>query len=268
MTICVSIICEEENAIIVGADRMITDHGIPIEFESSTTKYSQFWTDELGFIFASAGSALTPDRIDSKIKTDVEEYNSIMEIVEDTKDIYIDMKRTKFEEEILEQRGLTLDEFYQSDLRDSSIGRNWDQIYGEFNLSLDIILAGVDSSGPHTYRISDTDEYNGLVESFAGLGFDAVGTGASLARDILTSRFSRDLTIDEGLYVMYTALNNASQAPGVGKNFDMTVIRANEAPKQIEQETITQLEKIYYDNEEAVPIPDLAKDFQEKSSND
>lgn len=257
MTICISILCPEDNAVVVGADRMITDHGIPIEFEASTPKFSTHWNgDDVSLIFASAGSALSPSTVRKQLDFNMSEIGSFREAVNTVKQAYLQIKKRKFEESVLAPRGISLDEFYSSKMPETSQGQEWDRMYSEFTLELQIILAGVDGRGAHTFRVSDGGEYAGLVESFNGLGFDAIGSGSSLARDTLTSRYEHDFSVEHALYVMYSALENASQAPGVGRNFDIAVIRRSENIRQLSQEEMGELGRLFQENEEPRSVPD------------
>jgi len=233
---------------------MITDRGIPIEFESPNPKFETFKTDNLAFAFSSAGSALTPGTIKRRINSNLEDDSSMNDVVSTVKNSYLYLKKKKFAEEFLEPRGLSFDDFYERGLHNEGRGKEWDRAYSDFSLNLDITLTGVDDSGEWTYRVSDGDEFAGLTESFGELGFDAVGTGASLARDTLTSRYSTDLSELQGLYILYTALQNASQAPGVGRNYDIAVISDKEVQILTESEK-GKLNQAHFDAENGRNTP-------------
>ncbi|MFC7115839.1 hypothetical protein ACFQH2_14010 [Natronoarchaeum sp. GCM10025703] len=254
MTICISVLCEDQEAAVVGADRMVTDRTLPIEFESSDSKYQPYRSENIRLVISSAGPALAPATINRAVEDSIDDIESVQQAVEIVKNVYISMKQTKFEEEILSQRGISFDEFYESGMYNSGRGEAWDKMYSEFELGLDVIVTGHDVNGSHTYRVSDKGGYNGLVESFANIGFDTVGTGSNLARDTLTSRYSRDLTIEECLYVVYAALMNSAQAPGVGNKFDLTIVDGS-GPREVSEQTLTAIQKLFYDNEEANRYP-------------
>ncbi|MFC4541865.1 hypothetical protein ACFO5R_07975 [Halosolutus amylolyticus] len=259
MTICISLLCEDQEVALVGADRMVTDRSLPIEFESSDPKYSQYRSDQLGLVVSAAGPALAPATINHAVEQCINEIGNVREGVELVKDAYISMKQKKFEEEILEQRGIDFDEFYSSGMYNSGRGEQWDKMYSEFELGLDVMISGFDENGAHSYRVSDGSGFNGLVESFSNIGFDAVGSGSNLARDTLTSRYSGDLSVEEGLYVLYAALKNSSQAPGVGNGFDLTVIDEG-GPREITETTLTTLQTLFYETEEANAYPESIND--------
>lgn len=254
MTICVSVLCKNNQAVVVGTDRMITDRGIPIEFEASESKYSMYKNEDIGIVFASAGSALSPSSFHGVLERNIGEIESIEEAVDLVKRTYIKTKQKKFEESVLSPRGISLEQFYNEGMHNSGRGEEWDRMYNKFSLDLDIILAAKGNQKAYSYRVSDSGEFSGLVESFAGLGFDAVGTGASLARDTLTSRYSTDLSVKQALYVLYTALENASQAPGVGREFDIAVI--DDSLMSVNEETKVSLQTIYNENEKSNPYPE------------
>jgi len=262
MTICISILCEDQDIALVGADRLVTDRRLPIEFESSNSKYRQYLSNQVGLVISTAGPALAPAAINDAMEQSIDELETVREGVELVKESYISIKQKKFEEEILAQRGIKFNEFYESDMYNSGRGEEWDKMYSEFEMNMEIIVTGVDEDGSHSYRVSDGNGFNGLVESFANIGFDAIGTGSNLARDTLTSRYSTDHTAEEALYVLYAALKNSSQAPGVGSEFDLTLIDEG-GPREISQDTLTTLETLFYDSEEANAYPtEINEDLQ------
>jgi len=255
MTICISLLCENDEVALIGADRMVTDRGLPIEFETSDSKYEQYRSEQVEFAISSAGVALPPSTIHRAVSSSVDEIETLLQAVKLVKKTYINIKQKKFEEEFLEQRGISFEEFYDSGMHNSGRGETWDKFYSDFELNLDIIVSGLDQRGANTYRVSDGGAFDGLTESFESIGFDAIGSGSNLARDTLTSRYSRDLSVEEGLYVLYAALQNSSQAPGVGSEFDITVIDSS-GPREIQAEEIATLNKAFYDMEEANPYPE------------
>lgn len=226
MTVGISTVCQGGHSVIVASDRMITDRRIPIEYESTAPKFSPFELDELPFVFASAGSALTPGTLTKTVAENIEDAGSIEDIARIVKLSFLAIRREKYEDTVLQPRGFDLNEFYEQGIFDSNRGRELDQRIDQFSLNLKIIVAGVDQTGAHTFRIVDPQdqEVSGVMESFDELGFDAIGSGANLARDALTSWYDRDLDIDEALYVTVSALERASQAPGVGDEADAVII--------------------------------------------
>ncbi|SEP25230.1 hypothetical protein SAMN04487948_12710 [Halogranum amylolyticum] len=242
---------------------MVTDTEIPIEFESSRPKFSGYGNEDVQVLFSSAGDALIPDRIEKHLKTNQEDLRSVQHAATVVRDKYVRIKQEKFEDAILRPRGISLSQFYREGLHNSGRGKEWDRLFSQHSLNLDIMITGVGPSGARTFRVSDSDEIGGLVESFDGLGFDAVGTGASLARDTLTGRYSEGLQISEALYVVYAALRNASQAPGVGREFDIAKIHTGSSAAEsgglrstrISDETLAKLEKVYDENEIDVSAP-------------
>ncbi len=260
MTVCISVLCKQEDKTIVASDRMVTDRGIPIEFESSESKFRSYENDEVKFVFTSAGSALLPERFKRAFKSNLDSLQTVHQAANLAKNAHIEAKRAKFEEIILAPRGITIQEFYNKGMHNTERGEEWDRLLSDFSLDIDIILAGVDQTGAHSFRITGGGDISGLMESFNDLGFDAIGSGNSLARDSLTSRYRADHSTGEALYVTYAALSNASQAPGVGNQYDIAVVDSS-GVQSLQDEVIEHLADLYEENESAATIPDEIDDL-------
>jgi hypothetical protein len=91
----------------------------------------------------------------------------------------------------------------------------------QFNLDLEIIVAGIDATGAHIHRVT----HPGTSYCLDKLGYDAIGSGGihALTRLYLGAQ-TRHKGLLETVYAVYDAKRAAEVAPGVGKDTDLAVI--------------------------------------------
>jgi hypothetical protein len=85
---------------------------------------------------------------------------------------------------------------------------------------VETIFTGVDESGAHTYQISENVDM-----CCDPVGFAAIGSGGRHAESqFMLARHSRNATLDETLFLLYSAKKQSEVAPGVGEATDMFTI--------------------------------------------
>jgi len=93
--------------------------------------------------------------------------------------------------------------------------------YRLFPLVAQIIIGGIDSSGPHLFSI---DPFGSITEE----KYVATGSGSPVAYGILEEKFKEDMALNEALSVVAQALRSAMKRDvATGDNLDIVVIDKN-----------------------------------------
>jgi hypothetical protein len=91
----------------------------------------------------------------------------------------------------------------------------------QFNLTVDLIIAGCDTAGAHIFYVG----HPGTLFNLDKLGYNAVGSGAVHAVTSLSlGGHTPKSSLVETLSSVYTAKRAAEVAPGVGKETELAVI--------------------------------------------
>jgi len=160
MTVCIAAVCniilDRPRCVITAADRMITMGDI--EYEPAQTKSVFFATNTVG-LFAGdmqLHAAVVPKvqkRIEDALHADPGNIN-VLEIAEFYAEEFAYYRRSLAEREILVPRGLSFDRF----LARQSTMAHWqvndlDIRLASFYIDSTAIIAGVDPTGAHIYKI-------------------------------------------------------------------------------------------------------------------
>lgn len=231
MTVCIAATCEGEKNIVVAADRMFTvGPPLNVEFEPPLTKIENMG---LACVAMGAGNGLYVSEIFRRARADYHGVDTVPvdQIAASLNSVYLQYRDEKLEEHVIRPmvgpdfmafraRGGTLPAYlqvqpgiYQQIVVQSS----------QFNLGVEIILAGIDEGGVHLYYLGHP---GGLI-SFNKIGYNAVGSGATH----VAIKFALELQhpncgLAETLLNVYSAKKAAEVAPGVGQQTEMKVISA------------------------------------------
>lgn len=166
---------------------------------------------------------------------------------EKMKEVFMQLHLRRAEDVILAPRGWTLSEFKEHGGQRLPLQAHTEisQLFWQFNLGTDFIVAGVDAHGAHISWV----HYNGVqgagwLESYDKLGFHAIGSGASHAAILLSlGGQHKDLSAAETMYSVFHAKKNAEVAPGVGSTTDLGIISTG-GVRFFGPETLARLEEI------------------------
>jgi len=229
MTICIAALCDQGKNCIVAADREITAPGLSLEFDHE--RKIEALTNSS--VVMAAGDSLLAAEVVEKTRPLItaKSDNTIRQIAETLKDVYTQVHLERAESVILRPRGLTFDEYKQHGAQRMPLQAylNIDQQFWAFGIGVvEFILAGVDSTGAHIFRI----HYSGLVggswlEWCDRLGFRAIGSGAMHSAILLSlDGQNRNTAMEQTIYNVYSAKKSAEVAPGVGPSTDLAVINS------------------------------------------
>ena len=250
MTICIASICDAGLHIVVAADRMFTaSDPVNLEFETEETKIeilapscivlssgnSSFATEVLEPTRQLIGGSLSP---------------AVADVANHVLSEYTKARSQKVDELIV---GPSLGPDYQDFLaRGGNLPtylqvqpQTYQQIVAfsqQYNMELDFIVAGIDSSGTFISRVT----HPGTLVRLDKLGYDAIGSGALHA---LTKLYLGAQTIRRGLvetlYGVYEAKKSAEVAPGVGRVTDIGIISATGGLWLCEATVLAELDQLF-----------------------
>lgn len=217
MTVCIAAINQKHKLIAFATDRMVTATFPPIEFEHSLPKLTQI-NDYC--IALSAGDALIGKEIFDAVRQTAGETNRpIAQIAEQTKEVY-QRKRLQILEALhLRCRGVNHKFFIEAGARllPPPTYAQIDHAFATFMLQVEVIIVGVDESGPSIYGIRNP----GLVVCYNSIGFHAIGTGSMHALVSLIETYKPTASEAETMYSIFRAKKIAEVAPGVGSETDL-----------------------------------------------
>lgn len=219
MTVCLAAINEKHKLIAFGADRMVTAASPPIEFEHSMPKFVEITNC---CIALSAGDALKGKEIFDSVKQMVGQSNPpISQIVQNIKDIYQQKRLQILEAIYLRARGINHTIFIREGAKilPPAVYHQIDHAFSTYTLPLELLIAGVDASGPSIYGIRNP----GLLDCYNPIGFHAIGAGATHALGSLFETYRPSPGPAETMFSVFRAKKFAEIAPGVGEETDLGV---------------------------------------------
>jgi hypothetical protein len=120
---------------------------------------------------------------------------------------------------------------------------------GQFNLGVEIIVAGIDETGAHTYVIS----HPGQIVSFDKIGYGITGSGATHASIKLALELQHPKSVlAETILSVYSAKRAAEVAPGVGKETELYVLSSTDTWR-VPDDLIAVLEAAFEKEKQAKP---------------
>lgn len=252
MTVCLAALCGGENGnaathAVVAADRMVTMGGF-IEFEHAVPKMALPSPLAVSMI---AGDTLVGTRLAREVAA------SMAGVAPRTSDIadalaqhYELVRREKVEHEILVPRGLNFGQFYGGHASfNPNITMMIDQRMTDYNLGVELLLAGVDAGGAHIFTIHNP---GGGPLQHDVIGYAATGSGMLQAiQSMIGFEHHAGIGLKDTVFRVYASKRRAEVAPGVGHDTDLGII----SPAGIEWLSADQLDAlatVYEDYEQSV----------------
>ena len=116
-----------------------------------------------------------------------------------------------------------------------------DTFTAQFNVNVELIVAGVDDIGGHIYTVNNPGTFIDVQQ----IGYTAIGSGGVHATQALIGfGSSPDHELKRTIFCTFAAKKRSEVAPGVGKDTDLFII-TNEGIQELSQEEIKQLTDIY-----------------------
>jgi len=260
MTLCMAALCTDEDAralTVVAADRMVTYGGF-IEFEHAVPKMAHQSPYAVALI---AGDTLLGTRLARGV---AEEFNGtsprLDEIAERMAARYVEMRRAEIENQVLIPRGLDLGSFYGNHANfNAQVTMMLDQTMAQYNLGVELLIAGVDAGGAHIYSIHNPGK---PARQHDVIGYAAIGSGGIHALQAMIGfRHSPSAGLRETVFRVYAAKRRAEVAPGVGLDTDIAIVSTS-GVRFLDALTLKGLEDLYANYgkaAEAAQVQELGK---------
>lgn len=246
MTVCIAAACnigaQLPPFIVAASDRMITIGGL--EYEPLQRKVFQLATSTIA-LFAGdmqLHAAVAP-KAQARIRELVSDRDPQRLTVEEVAQSYaIEFaiyRRVLAEREILFPRNMDFDKFTrQQHILPHYQVREIDALLAAHAIDSSAIVAGVDHTGAHIYKIRDP----GVAESFDTPFFACIGSGKDIAEaQFMVARYDKTWSLPKALWLAFSAKARAEVAGGVGPQTDLIVVTAG----SIEYANDPQLAELY-----------------------
>lgn len=224
MTVCLALICEGfygKSVVVAVSDRMITAGDI--EFQWDRPKGQELGS---GCLLMGAGSATAHaeirHRVVNKLSDKVSEKRQMADMAGLVGAAFSELRFEKAVDKHLRPLGLDGSSFLagQDNLSPEEV-RRLNRALTDEDLGTELIVAGIDDSGPHLYLVEDP----GVVECHDDVGFLAIGLGARSAEAVfMTGGYSRNTPVGRAALRAYVAKKRSEVAPGVGIDTDMRIV--------------------------------------------
>lgn len=221
MTICIAALCDDGKKCVVAADREITTIS-----KNQTERKIEVFTDSCIVMGAGDTSQISEIIRRSRVNFDSTKKRSVLEIASIIRDNYVDLHLERAEFSILRPRNLSWKEYKET----ASKIPNFRDIEGQiWNYGIDaacFLVAGVDDTGAHIYRIFYLGIGSGnWIDCWDKSYMKAIGSGNGHAEVALALlEHHKSLTVNQTLYNVYSAKKIAEIAPYVGPSTDIAII--------------------------------------------
>lgn len=232
MTVCIAALCRwnypEDGdpdrrcaAVVTCSDRMQTDSGLGLEYESAISK----WGIICGriSILVAGNTVFHSDFIRKTMDRFEGENPSVTEVSEFYAACIIERRKDDAEKRYLAPLGLTMEDFVskQNSMKESVVRELLDFIVG-YDIDVEAIVCGCDGeTSAHIFKISSI----GLITCHDDIGFAAIGNGDVHAVTYLMSLpYWNGSSYSESAMALYLAKKRSEAAPGVGRITDMSFL--------------------------------------------
>jgi len=164
------------------------------------------------------------------------------------------------QQDILTPRGLDLQSFYGAHASlQGQIVAMLDNQMAQYNLGVEVLLAGIDQTGAHAYTIHNPGGAERLHDI---IGYAAIGSGAIHAiQSMVGFGHAPNADYHATVFRAYASKRRAEIAPGVGSDTDMAVI----SPSGVHWLTTSELAQLaeIYDEFSAATAAELSAKLQD-----
>ncbi len=257
-----------DNHVVVTSDRTVTVNISNTEFEQNMPNPVKLADN---CVASMAGNVLGFVPIYDEALCMIQQSKTTMpiqHIAEIVKTAYVNARNAKLEQEILAPIGLNLQSFYKANRSLSpELIANLTQSMNQYDYGVSILIAGVDESGGHIYRIDNPAR----VESYDTVGRCAIGSGVLYAiSTFIGNDHDPKLDVDHVVAMTYEAKRQSEKAQGVGKATDLYVICNNgiiKLPKdKVDQLAETFDKKTDQEKDSVAKLENLVKELDIRSS--
>lgn len=262
MTVCIAAICDGGERIVVAADRMLTFMSpLNLEFETEEKKIEQLAN---GIVALSSGATAHATEILRGVKMTIggNPTPDFQVVAETMKNQYASAKMKKAHETIIlhflgqdfdtfSKKGGTLPQYLQTQ---AQTFQQMTAMQSQFNLGVDILLAGIDDGGPHLCLVT----HPGTLLSLERQSYSAIGSGGIHATIYLSlSAHTSHKNLLETIWSVFAAKKAAEVAPGVGRGTDVAIVEKTGVTYC--NASIIGILETTFEGSTRRPMPDLSK---------
>jgi hypothetical protein len=243
MTICIAANCQVAQASVVASDRMLSAPFLTLEFDHPDAKIDEI---SRSCVALSAGDALAAHEVLSDGPGPVGQLHdpAISDFVKQIRERFVDARKRLANEQILELRGLSFEQFYQHGAINRlppDLAMTLDDAIQRMRLGVAVIVAGVDRDGPHIYGIEDPGTYS----CYDRLSYHAIGSGHLHAMLALVAQNQHlSMGLNQTVFNVYCAKRAAEAAPGVGQSTEMRIV-TRRGTRNLTQAELNQLAPLH-----------------------
>jgi len=257
MTVGIAAICEADSddpKVVVAADRLVTS-GVAArrEYEHTSSKMLDVYGSDgdcpCVAVGVGAGSVSLADelfyKVDEKIQAD--SPNSVRDIAEEGVTSLQEVVQETINRQVLSQHALDLQQFnqIQGGMNPQVVQGIYQEIVQtqeDVTNQVNVLLAGVDSSGAHLFNILNND-----MARNDSIGYLTVGSGAEPANStFIRNRYDDACGLEDALLAVTEAKAQAEEAQGVGQEMDIAVL-SQEGRHDLDDADLAELRTIYDD---------------------
>jgi hypothetical protein len=249
MTVCIAAICDSGKAIVVAADRMFTNPGLSVEFETPEQKIEQLATR---CVALAAGNSVHATEVLESVRRRLggNPAQTFHQVAEFLKEEYASVRARKAYETLIfsvlgadferhRAVGMPLPTYLE---KQSGVFQQMVMFCQQYKLGVEFLITGLDDSGAHLSHVTDP----GVLSQLQKLGHAAIGSGGPHAMTRLSlAGQSRQRGLLETIADVYSAKRASEVAPGVGNATDVAVIDMTHGVWPCPQPVIDELESIH-----------------------
>ena len=243
LTVCISAICESENAVILASDSMISMGGY-MKGDALARKLDPFFYHWFSQFAAEDISAITPiyERVEKNINRKASEI-TLEDVSKMARDSYKGQRQTQIEDDILSSYGTNWEEF-KINGRNLFNDRDYELITEKirsYDLNVEMLIAGFDGkNNPHIFTVGNP----GKASYYDKLGFWSIGSGQHQAlASLFGCCYRRYASLETCISQVLCAKFAAESAEGVGESTWLLVYTGEDQSLYLDAEIMQEIKK-------------------------
>jgi len=239
MTTCNALLCDDGNAIVLVADKMIGTGMIESELEITKMRpiHKEWW-----MLFA--GDDITPvfDIVDyAKAKLDQKQPASIGEVQSAVKRAFSQKRIEMAEALFLTPINWDIDRFNREGNTLLSDFAELKSKINDYTLGIELLIAGFDRGKGHIFSLYGYGESRGIPRRSDIPGFDSIGSGSTASTFMMYYReLSAKISVREAVLYALEGKYFGEQASGVGESTDLFLAQPGKDLVQINDENVVE----------------------------
>jgi 20S proteasome alpha/beta subunit len=232
MTVGIAAICDSGRAVVLAADRQFSTGST--SGESKAGKLNNFGSNWYVAYAASNVPGAFEAIMTARPRVAALEDRVWHDVIPAIERAYQDVRISKAEALYLRSVGLTREDFYRTGKEKLPLSV-FEDSYSKmraYDLGATLLIVGFDDTS-HIYTIDNP----GTSKDHTGLGFWAIGSGAAAAiASLFARKCSMYCSLEEALYLVYEAKQQAQRATNVGDETDLYVLSRDDITLRIQDD--------------------------------